>query len=63
MAKVILNKLAPPDSPIYNQPLVIGGWFTRPSFSTRKRPSPVGNTLVDKKLGTKPIRGRKKNAN
>lgn len=62
MAKVILNKLVPSDSPIYNQPLVIGGWFTKSSFPVRNKPLSVGNTLVDEKLRTKPIKGKKKNA-
>lgn len=62
MAKVILNKLAAADSPIYNQPHVIGGWFAKTSLPARNKPPYVGNVSVDEKLIAKPINGRKKNA-
>jgi hypothetical protein len=63
MVKVILNPLVADDSPIYDQPLVIGGWFTKSSFPVRNKPLSVSNTLVDEKLGTKLIKGKMKNAN
>ena len=59
MSKVILNKLVPPDSPIYDQPLMIGG-FSKPLFPNTENLSPMDYTLALIEAETKLIKERKK---
>jgi hypothetical protein len=59
MGKVILNKLVPPDSPIYDQPLIIGG-FSKPLFPNIENLSPMDYTLALIEAERKLIKQRKK---